>query len=106
MIKWFFVCMLGLLGAKDGSVLSIGNNEYSLHQFYAHYPKKQWGRLDSTKRVEVFNNFIKRNLCILEAKRLELEKDPDGPFIKVLREEWYELTYGMDEKDRNLTYQG
>ena len=77
MTKWFIFCLLGLLGAKEGSVLSIGEEEYSLQQFYAHYPKKQWGRADSSKRVEVFNNFIKRKLCILEAKRLGIESDPD-----------------------------
>ena len=76
MTRWVIVCLFGLLGAREGSVLSVGDKEYSLQQFYAHYPKKQWERADSAKRVEVFNNFIKRKLCILEAKGLSLESDP------------------------------
>jgi len=77
MTRWVFVCLFGLLGAREGSVMSIGDKEYSLQQFYAHYPKKQWERADSAKRVEVFNNFIKRKLCVLEAKGLSLESDPN-----------------------------
>ena len=77
MTRWVFVCLFGLLGAREGSVMSIGDKEYSLQQFYAHYPKKQWERADSAKRVEVFKNLIKRKLCILEAKGLGLENNPD-----------------------------
>ena len=60
MNKWLFVCLFGLLCAKEGSVLTINGEEYSLQRFYAHYPKKQWEAADSTKRNEIFTDFIKR----------------------------------------------
>lgn len=41
-----------------------------------------------------------------EIRQAEIEKDQDGPIFSKLKEEWYELTYGTNEKDRNLTYQG
>jgi anaerobic magnesium-protoporphyrin IX monomethyl ester cyclase len=56
------------------------------------------------KTIPLYSRFPKSRYS--DIHRAELEKDPEGPIIKVLREEWYELTYGMDEKDRNLTYQG
>ena len=76
MVNWFIVCIFGLVGAKDNVVLNIGENAYTLQRFYDYYPKKQWENADSIKRVEVFNDFIKRQLCIIEAKRLGLESDP------------------------------
>ena len=58
MARFFFSCLLSLLCAKDGTVLVIDEIEYSLHQFYDHASKKQWVRADSTKRDELFNNFL------------------------------------------------
>ena len=77
MTSWFFVCLFCLLGAKDGTVLTIDSEEYSLQQFYTHFSKKQWESVDSTKRDNVFADFIKRELCVLEAKKLGLENSPD-----------------------------
>ena len=77
MTIWFFVCLFCLLGAKDGTVLTIDSEEYSLQQFYTHFSKKQWESVDSTKRDNVFADFIKRQLCVLEAKKLGLENNPD-----------------------------
>jgi anaerobic magnesium-protoporphyrin IX monomethyl ester cyclase len=56
------------------------------------------------KTIPLYSRFPKSRYN--DIHHAELEKDPDGPIIKLLREEWYKLTYGMDEKDRNLTYQG
>jgi len=41
-----------------------------------------------------------------EIAQAEKEKDPDGPIFSKLKEEWYTLSYGTSEKERNLTYQG
>ena len=77
MFVWSFIFLLGVLVSKEGSVLTIGEETYSLQQFYAHYPKKQWANADSSKRDKIYTEFIKRELCILEAKRLSLDADPD-----------------------------
>ena len=76
MSSWFIICLLGLLFPKDGIVLAINDEEYSLQQFYDHCPKKQWASADSTKRDKIYTEFIKRELCILEAKKLSLDADP------------------------------
>ncbi len=41
-----------------------------------------------------------------EIKQAEIEDSQDGPIFSKLKEEWYELAYGSNEEDRNLTYQG
>ena len=82
MNKWFFVGLLGILCARGESVLTIDGEEYSLQQFYAHYPKKQWDAADSTKRTKIYTDFIRRELCVLEAKRLSLKSDP-GVSVKI-----------------------
>ena len=76
MNKCVFIYLLCLLAANNGSVLTINGEGYSLQQFYAYYPKKQWEIADSTKKVEIYTDFIKRKLCVLEAKRLGFEVDP------------------------------
>ena len=37
------------------------------------YPKKQWERSDSLQRERVLNDFISRELCVFEAKKLSFE---------------------------------
>ena len=76
MDRWFFIFLVGFLGAGGEVVLTIENKDYSLRQFYAHYPKKQWVIADSVKKNDVFTDFILRELCILEAKKQGLENDP------------------------------
>ena len=41
-----------------------------------------------------------------EIKQAEIEDSQDGPIFSKLKEEWYELAYGSNEEDRNLTYAG
>ena len=60
MNKLFFICLLGLLCARQGSILTIDDKDYSLQQFYAQYPKKQWAKADSTQREKMYMDFIKR----------------------------------------------
>ena len=66
-----------LLCSSEGTVLKINDNEYSLHTFYSRYPKKQWERADSLQKDKMFKDFIKREVCVLEAERLGIQNDPD-----------------------------
>ncbi len=66
-----------MLFANNDFILTINDQNYSLQDFYALYPKKQWMRSDSTKKVAFYNDFIKRSLCVVEAKNLGLENDPE-----------------------------
>ncbi len=40
-----------------------------------------------------------------EIKKAETE-DIEGEIFSKLKEEWYDMTYGTKEENRNLTYQG
>jgi len=77
MLKILLLSFASLLCATEGAILTINDNEYSLHTFYSRYPKKQWERADSLQRDKMFTDFVKRELCILEAKKLGLQNDPD-----------------------------
>ena len=77
MLKILLLSLVSLLCAAEGTVLTINDNEYSLHAFYSRYPKKQWERADSLQKDKMFTDFIKRELCVLEAKKLGLQNDPD-----------------------------
>ena len=77
MLKILLLSLASLLFAAEGTVLTVNDNEYSLHAFYSRYPKKQWERADSLQKDKMFADFIKRELCILEAKRLGLQNDPN-----------------------------
>jgi len=77
MLKILLISLVSLFFAADGVVLTIDDNEYSLQAFYSRYPKKQWERADSLQKDKMFTDFVKRELCILEAKKLGLHNDPD-----------------------------
>ena len=77
MLKILLLSLCALLSATEGTVLTINNNEYSLHDFYSRYPKKQWERADSLQKDKMFTDFVKRELCVLEAKKVGLQNDPD-----------------------------
>jgi parvulin-like peptidyl-prolyl isomerase len=47
-----------------------------MHDFFSRYPKKQWERTDSLQKEKMLNDFIDRELCVLEAKNLGLHNDP------------------------------
>ena len=80
--KIVLLSLASLLCAAEGTVLTINNAEYSLHDFYSRYPKKQWERADSLQKDKMFTDFVKRELCILEAKKLGLHNDP-GVAVKI-----------------------
>lgn len=82
MVKLLLLSVISLLFAAEGAVLKINDNEYSLYAFYSRYPKKQWERADSLQRDKMFTDFIKREVCILEAGELGLQNDP-GVAIKI-----------------------
>ena len=71
-IIYFLLVPVGLYG----SILNIDGKDYSLFSFYSRYPKQQWERADSLQKAKMYNDFVNRELCILEAKELGLENDP------------------------------
>ncbi len=104
-----FFCTI--LAAEENSILTIDNNSYSLHQFYTRYPQKQWERADSLQKDKMLNDFIKRELCILEAKQLGFKNDPQvatkirSRSKQVLVNETYEAFVAkplINEDDLNL----
>ena len=76
MLKILLLSLFSFICASEGTILTIDENEYSLYSFFSRYPKKQWGRADSLQKDKMFTDFVKRELCILEAKKLGLQNDP------------------------------
>ena len=76
MLKILLLSLGSLLCAAEGIILKIDDKEYSLHTFYSRYPIKQWERADSLQKDKMFTDFVKRELCVLEAKVLGLQNDP------------------------------
>jgi len=60
--------------------------------------------LGLVKTLPLYSRFPKSRYK--EIQKAELEKEINGPVFSKLKEEWYELTYGTNEEERNLTYQG
>ena len=77
MLKILLLSFISFLYAAEGTILTINDNEYSLFAFYSRYPKKQWERADSLQKDKMFADFVKRELCILEAKKVGLLNDPN-----------------------------
>ena len=73
----FLLFLFSLAVSSDGTILTIEGRSYSVHDFYSRYPKKQWERADSLQREKVLNDFINRELCVLEAKSLGFYNDPE-----------------------------
>ena len=78
----FLLFLFSLVMSSDGTILIIEGKSYSVHDFYSRYPKKQWERADSLQRGRVLSDFISRELCVLEAKRLGFYNDP-GAAVKI-----------------------
>ena len=70
MLKILLLSLFSFICASEGTILTIDENEYSLYSFFSRYPKKQWERADSLQKDKMFTGFVKRELCILEAKKL------------------------------------
>ena len=70
------IFITNIIFPSGGSVLTINNNEFSLQKFYSRYPKKQWERADSLQKDKMYSDFIKRELCLLEAKSLGFVNEP------------------------------
>ena len=73
MLKILLLSLASFLCAAEGAALMINDYEYSLHDFYSRYPKKQWERADSLQKEKMFTDFISRELCVLEAKKMGLQ---------------------------------
>ena len=70
------IFIANMIFPSDGSILTINGKTYSIQKFYSRYPKKQWERADSLQKDKMFSDFIKRELCILEAEKLGFSNDP------------------------------
>ena len=62
--------------AGAGTVLTIDDHEFTLQDFYSYHPKEQWMRADSLQKDQIFMEFIKRKLCVIEADKGGLQNDP------------------------------
>ena len=82
MLKILLLSLFSFICASEGTILTIDENEYSLYSFFSRYPKKQWERADSLQKDKMFTDFVKRELCILEAEKLGLQNDP-GVAVKI-----------------------
>ena len=82
MLKILLLSLFSFICASEGTILTIDENEYSLYSFFSRYPKKQWERADSLQRDKMFTDFVKRELCILEAEKLGFQNDP-GVAVKI-----------------------
>jgi len=72
----FLLFFISFLFCVDGSVIVIEDRPYSIHDFFSRYPKRQWERTDSLQKEKMLNDFISRELCVLEAKRLGFHNNP------------------------------
>ena len=82
MLKILLLSLFSFICASEGTILTIDENEYSLYSFFSRYPKKQWERADSLQKDKMFTDFVKRELCLLEAEKLGLQNDP-GVAVKI-----------------------
>lgn len=82
MLKIILLTLFSFICASEGIILSIDDHEYSLYSFYSRYPKKQLERADSLQKDKMFTDFVKRELCILEAEKLGLKNEP-GVAVKI-----------------------
>ncbi len=57
-------------------VINFDDNEFTLQDFYSYHPKKQWLRADSLQKDQIFMEFVKRKLCVLEANKMGFQNDP------------------------------
>lgn len=93
----FIIYFLLMPTSLSGSILNIDGKEFSLFSFYSRYPKQQWEKADSLQKAKMYNDFVNRELCILEAKELGLENDPKTAIkirnrsLQVLINESYEF---------------
>ena len=76
MKKMTMLLFLSVLFTGTGTVLTIDDHEFSLQDFYSHHPKKQWERADSLQKDQIFMEFVKRKLCVLEADKMGFQNDP------------------------------
>ena len=76
MKKIIVLLFVSVVFANVGTVLTIDDNEFTLQDFYSYHPKKQWLRADSLQKDQIFMEFIKRKLCVLEADKTGIQNDP------------------------------
>ena len=77
MIRFYFFSLFAFLYSSGGTILTIENRDYSAQDFFSRYPKKQWERADSLQKEKMIDSFIRRELCVLEARLLGFQNSPD-----------------------------
>ena len=76
MKKFVLLFIVSLLMSSNGVVLTIDNHDFYLHDFLSRYPQQRWAQADSIQKDEMFADFVSRELCVLEAKKLGFQHDP------------------------------
>ena len=77
MKNFLFLFLFVLSYSSDGTVLTVGDNDFSVYDFFSRYPKKQWERADSLQKEKMVDDFIMKELCVLEAGHIGLQNGPD-----------------------------
>ncbi len=72
-----FLLLFVFAFGTENVALTINGHPYLKHNFFAKYPKKQWERADSLQKTKMLDDFINRELCVLEAKQIGLQNDPE-----------------------------
>ena len=74
MLIYLFL-LFSLIYSLDGTVLAVGGESYSIHDFFSRYPKKQWERADGTQKEKMFDDFI---YAMSELNKKAKERSTDG----------------------------
>ena len=70
-----FYLLLSFCFAAESVVLTIDKEVFSLQDFYSFYPKNQWIKSDSLKKIKTFGNQSNKTETNDE-NIVDLEKDP------------------------------
>ena len=78
----FYFLLLSFCFSVEHFVITIDEDSFSLQDFYSFYPKNQWLRADSLKKEQTLNDFLERQLTIMDAKTIGLANDPET-YVKI-----------------------
>ena len=78
----FYFLLLSFCFSVEHFVITIDEDSFSLQDFYSFYPKNQWLRADSLKKEQILNDFLERQLTIMDAKTIGLANDPET-YVKI-----------------------
>ena len=61
MKKILMFLFVSVLFSGDGVILTVGDHDVSLHEFFSHYQKKRWENADSLQKNKLFLDFVNIN---------------------------------------------